>query len=101
MKDALLVLMEALPKGINFEDVMNILLKIDGVKRVHNLRIWALSLDKIAMSAHIAIDPDTKPQTILMVATKGIHDKYNFFEMTLQIEEFQEAMEECVQCKNP
>lgn len=101
MKDALMVLMEALPKGIDFEDVMNILLKIEGVKRVHNLRIWALSLDKCAMSAHIAIDPGTNPQSILMVATKDIHDKYNFFEMTLQIEEFMEAMEECVQCRNP
>lgn len=101
MRDALMVLMEALPKGIDFEDVMNILLKIDGVKRVHNLRIWALSLDKIAMSAHVAIDPGTNPQSILMVATKDIHDRYNFFEMTLQIEEFQDAMEECVQCRNP
>lgn len=55
IKDALLVLMEALPKGIDFEEVMKILVNIDGVKRVHNLRIWALSLDKIAMSAHVAI----------------------------------------------
>lgn len=101
IKDALLVLMEALPKGIDFEDVMNILLKIDGVKRVHNLRIWALSLDKIAMSAHIAIDVGTNPQNILMVATKDIHDKYSFFEMTLQIEEFHNAMEDCAQCRNP
>lgn len=101
MRDALLVLMEALPKGIDFEDVMTILLKIEGVKRVHNLRIWALSLDKIAMSAHMAIDSGTNPQNILMVATKDIHDKYNFFEMTLQIEEFQDAMEDCAQCRNP
>lgn len=55
IKDALLVLMEALPKGIEFEEVMTTLLMIDGVKRVHNLRIWALSLDKVAMSAHVAI----------------------------------------------
>lgn len=44
-----------MPKGIDFNDVMNIFLSIEGVKRVHNLRIWALSLDKIALSAHIAI----------------------------------------------
>jgi zinc transporter 2 len=47
--------MEGAPKGIDFNEVMKILLNIDGVKRVHNLRIWALSLDKIAMSAHVAI----------------------------------------------
>lgn len=55
IKDAIMVLMEALPKGIDFEEVMNIVLNIEGVKRVHNLRIWALSLDKVAMSAHVAI----------------------------------------------
>lgn len=55
IKDTLLVLMEALPKGINFEEVMKILTNIEGVQRVHNLRIWALSLDKVAMSAHVAI----------------------------------------------
>ncbi|KAL1492955.1 hypothetical protein ABEB36_011112 [Hypothenemus hampei] len=101
IKDTMLVLMEALPKGIDFEEVMNILTNIDGVKRVHNLRIWALSLDKIAMSAHVAITPGTNPQNVLMVATKNIHEKYNFFEMTLQIEEFEEFMEDCMQCKNP
>ncbi|ENN81139.1 zinc transporter 2 isoform X2 [Dendroctonus ponderosae] len=101
IKDALLVLMEALPKGIDFEEVMNILVNIDGVKRVHNLRIWALSLDKIAMSAHVAISPGTNPQNVLMMATKNIHDKFNFFEMTLQIEDFEEFMEDCKQCQNP
>lgn len=50
-----MVLMEAIPKGIDFEEMMNILLMIEGVERVHNLRIWALSLDKVAMSAHVAI----------------------------------------------
>ncbi|KAK9723119.1 Cation efflux family [Popillia japonica] len=101
IRDTLQVLMEGIPKGIDFNDVMNILMRIEGVKRVHNLRIWALSLDKIALSAHIAIIPGTNPQEILMTATKNIHDKYNFFEMTLQIEEFQEIMEDCFQCKNP
>lgn len=55
IKDAVMVLMEAIPKGIDFEEMMNILLMIEGVERVHNLRIWALSLDKVAMSAHVAI----------------------------------------------
>lgn len=55
IKDTLVVLMEGIPKGIDFNDVMNVFLSIEGVVRVHNLRIWALSLDKTALSAHIAI----------------------------------------------
>lgn len=55
IRDALTVLMEGAPRGVDFNDVMTTLLKINGVRRVHNLRVWALSLDRIAMSAHVAI----------------------------------------------
>lgn len=101
IKDVLLVLMEGSPRGVDLKEVMDTLLSTEGVKRVHNLRIWALSLDKVAMSAHIAITQGTDPQKILMITTKNIQDRYNFFEMTLQIEEFLECMEACKQCKNP
>lgn len=55
IKDTLLVLMEGMPKGIDFNDVKELFMAIEGVKRVHNLRIWALSMDKLALSAHLAI----------------------------------------------
>lgn len=44
-----------MPRGVDFNDVLNTFLTIDGVQRVHNLRIWALSLDKTALAAHLAI----------------------------------------------
>ena len=76
LKDALLVLMEGnsghlllifldiliflvflpgLPRGLDFNIVQESFLSIEGVSRVHNLRIWALSMDKVALSAHLAI----------------------------------------------
>lgn len=101
IKDTLVVLMEGIPKGIDFASVMDTFLEIDGVVRVHNLRIWALSLDKTALSAHLAIRPGVSPQKVLRHATRDIHARYNFFEMTLQIEEFVENMEACTQCQCP
>ncbi|KAL6255335.1 hypothetical protein P5V15_013674 [Pogonomyrmex californicus] len=99
IKDVVNVLMEGIPKGFEYSQVENTFMQIDGVVKVHNLRIWALSLDKTALSAHLAIKPGTSPQNILRTATRNIHDKYKFFEMTLQIEEFNERMENCKQCK--
>lgn len=101
LKDTLNVLMEGLPKGIDFNSVLNTFLSIDGVMRVHNLRIWALSLDKTALAAHLAIKPGINPHDILKIASRKIHSKFNFFEMTLQIEDFQENMENCKQCQCP
>ncbi|CAH0695548.1 unnamed protein product [Spodoptera exigua] len=101
IKDTLLVLMEGSPRGVDFQEVANTFLSLPGVVRVHNLRMWALSLDKTALSAHLAIRTGVSPQKVLEEATRLVHDKYNFFEMTLQIEEFSDGMEDCSQCKMP
>ncbi|KAJ8736003.1 hypothetical protein PYW08_006659 [Mythimna loreyi] len=101
IKDTLLVLMEGSPRGVDFQEVANTFLSLAGVVRVHNLRMWALSLDKTALSAHLAIRTGVSPQKVLEEATRLVHDKYNFFEMTLQIEEFNDGMEDCSQCKMP
>ncbi|XP_065225157.1 proton-coupled zinc antiporter SLC30A2-like isoform X2 [Planococcus citri] len=101
LRDTMIVLMEGIPKGIDFCDVLNTFLGIEGVVKVHNLRIWALSLDKMALAAHLAVHPGVNTSTILKVASRKIHQKFNFFEMTLQIEEFQEDMANCKQCQDP
>uniref|UniRef100_A0A2A4JWG0 Zinc transporter 2-like n=1 Tax=Heliothis virescens TaxID=7102 RepID=A0A2A4JWG0_HELVI len=101
IKDTLLVLMEGSPRGVDFQEVANTFLSLPGVVRIHNLRMWALSLDKTALSAHLAIRTGVSPQKVLEEATRLVQDKYNFFEMTLQIEEFNDGMEDCSQCKMP
>lgn len=55
IKDVMNVLMEGIPKGFEYSQVESTFMQIDGVVKVHNLRIWALSLDKTALSAHLAI----------------------------------------------
>ncbi|XP_037958263.1 zinc transporter 2 [Teleopsis dalmanni] len=101
MKDALLVLMEGTPSYLHYTEVLNIFQQIEGVERVHNLRIWALSINKIALSAHLAIASDADPKTILQTATTAVHMRYNFFETTIQIEDFTPDMENCKQCSVP
>lgn len=101
LKDTLLVLMEGMPKDVDFNDVLETFLTIDGVVAVHNLRIWALSLGKTALAAHLAIEEKGNPSEILTTATRKIHEKYNFFEMTLQIEYYQPKMQNCTQCQVP
>jgi Co/Zn/Cd efflux system component len=90
-----------IPRGVEFTDVLNTFLDIEGVEKVHNLRIWALSLDKAALSAHLAVKPGTDAGLILKQASRLVHTKFDFFEMTLQIEEFNATMEACDQCQSP
>ncbi|XP_017056822.1 zinc transporter 2 isoform X2 [Drosophila ficusphila] len=101
MKDALLVLMEGTPNYMHYAEVLQIFQGIEGVERVHNLRIWALSINKVALSAHLAIAANANPKMILDAATSAVHLRYNFFETTIQIEEYTAQMESCLQCNVP
>lgn len=49
-----------MPRGVYFNDVLKTLLTIEGVQQVQNLRLWMLSLDKIALSAHLTISEPNK-----------------------------------------
>lgn len=70
IKDVVNVLMEGIPKGFEYSQVESTFMQIDGVVKVHNLRIWALSLDKTALSAHLAISTYTQkynPACVLLI----------------------------------
>lgn len=47
------------------------------------------------------LEPNANTEQILKEATRQVHKKYNFYESTLQIEEFSQEMEDCNQCLNP
>lgn len=47
------------------------------------------------------LGPGTNSHDVLKTASRLIHSKFNFFEMTLQIEDFQEGMKDCTQCQCP
>ncbi|XP_074832318.1 proton-coupled zinc antiporter SLC30A2 isoform X2 [Carettochelys insculpta] len=55
LQDVVLVLMEGTPKGVDFNNVKEILLSINGVKALHSLHIWALTVSHPVLSVHIAI----------------------------------------------
>jgi Co/Zn/Cd efflux system component len=44
----------ALPPNIKYEDVSRDLHQIPKVVRVHNLHIWCLTMEKVALSVHLA-----------------------------------------------
>merc|ERR1740137_243218 len=101
LRNTIGVLLEATPSGISHDIVKNTFLNVEGIKQVHNLRIWSLTTDKTALAAHLVIEKGLDAQQVLQDATKKIRSKYELYEMTLQVEEFQNDMMACDQCKDP
>ena len=94
------VIMEGTPVGVSYSRVRNILLAVPGIRQVHNLRVWSLTTDKAALAAHLVIEAGQNEEVVLQQATTAIRREYGLYEMTLQVEQFQQDMESCGQCRD-
>ncbi|XP_067863152.1 proton-coupled zinc antiporter SLC30A2-like [Heptranchias perlo] len=101
LKDVLHVLMEGTPKGMDFNDVKETLLLIDGVKAMHSLHIWALTVNQPVLSVHIVINDDANAQVILAEANQMLQSKFDIYSTTIQIENYSRDMVECRECQEP
>lgn len=101
MRDILLVLMEGTPSGVRYSEVRERLLAVRGVKAVHNLHIWALTMNQAVLSAHIAIDESVDAQTVLREMTQACFSSYNFHSITIQMERQADLKPGCTLCEDP
>jgi cobalt-zinc-cadmium efflux system protein len=56
--DAAHILLEGVPKGVNIQDVVDEIKKVNHVTDVHRLHLWSICSNISALSAHVMIDPD-------------------------------------------
>lgn len=87
IKKTLNILMQAVPKDLDVNEIRKELKAIDGVIKVRHPHAWVLTLNKNIFSAHLLTDDPTKIQAILEEATRLLKSKYEFYFSTLQVEE--------------
>ncbi|MCK7473173.1 MAG: hypothetical protein MZV49_05970 [Rhodopseudomonas palustris] len=54
-REALHTLLEGVPVGISLPDVGKRMASVEGALSVHDLHIWSLGSERIALSAHVAL----------------------------------------------
>ncbi|KAF2363753.1 Cation efflux protein [Trinorchestia longiramus] len=94
------VLMEGVPPGVDYNAICANLTAIPGVKMVHSLHVWTLTVDKNALSVHIAIGPDSESETVLRAAQRVVRYRHHIFHTTIQVERYDShLMDNCNQCQ--
>uniref|UniRef100_A0AAZ1X542 Proton-coupled zinc antiporter SLC30A8 n=1 Tax=Oreochromis aureus TaxID=47969 RepID=A0AAZ1X542_OREAU len=101
LRDILLVLMEGTPSGVKYGEVRDGLLAVKGVTAVHNLHIWALTVNQAVLSAHVAIDESVDAQTVLREMTQACFASYKFHSVTIQMERQADLKPGCTLCEDP
>ncbi|XP_053317289.1 probable proton-coupled zinc antiporter SLC30A3 [Spea bombifrons] len=101
LRDVFWVLMEGAPRSVSHGSVKEVLLSVGGVRSVHSLRLWALTLSQNVVSVHLAIDESCDADVVLTEATGLLQSKFDFYASTIQVEKYLEDMAVCQQCQDP
>lgn len=88
IKEAVLILFEAVPGSIDFDEVHKAISELPMVRDVHDLHIWSLSSQEIALSCHVCVDDSdyTNGPTLIGKINQLLHDRFGIGHGTIQIE---------------
>ena len=82
------ILLEGLPRGIRLEAVARAMLSVEGVQEVHDIHIWTLGTDLLALSCHVRI-PDMhmeESEKILAGVREILAHDFHITHTTIQFE---------------
>ncbi len=88
LKEATMIFMEAVPRGIDYDEVKAAIRTHSKVCDVHDLHIWSLSSTSLALSCHIRLnqaDYDSAPEIINEVS-RILDERFNIGHATIQCE---------------
>ena len=88
LKDSFKMSVDAVPAGIELEEITRIILSVKHIVNVHHIHIWPLSTTENALTAHIIIDDrlpfDEKLKVIQQLKHELIH--HNIHHSTIELE---------------
>jgi cobalt-zinc-cadmium efflux system protein len=58
LRDALSVLMESAPTGLDLAEVRTHMSEVEGVVAIHDLHVWTITSGMPSLSAHVTVEPD-------------------------------------------
>jgi cobalt-zinc-cadmium efflux system protein len=86
LREAIDVLLQATPRGVDIGDVRSHLLRADGVVDIHDLHAWTLTSGKHVVSAHVVIEATAHPPAVLDELCACLTDDFDFEHSTIQLE---------------
>jgi cobalt-zinc-cadmium efflux system protein len=87
LRDTTRVLMEAVPSAIDLKEIGNAMAALQGVGSVHDLHVWAIAPERVALSAHIDVAKLAEWPRILKDTRALLLQRYGIDHVTLQPEE--------------
>src|SRR3954470_20254313 len=85
VRDALDVLMEAAPAGIDVTEVGEAMAAVPGVREVHDLHVWTVTSGFPALAAHVLTNPAEDVDEVRARVEAVLHERFEIHHTTLQM----------------
>lgn len=86
IRESVSILMQSVPKGIDLEEVRMAIERIQGVQKVHDLHVWAVTSGIFTLSAHAVTDGNEDFQRVLNEIEGMLRDRFRIEHTTVQLE---------------
>jgi cobalt-zinc-cadmium efflux system protein len=86
LRESLLVLMEGVPAELDYQRVGQYLAGVAGVASVHDLHIWHMSGERVALSAHLVVTEPAHWPAVLFECQRMLAHEFEITHVTLQPE---------------
>jgi len=88
LTESLKLSLDAVPSSIDMEKIKREVLKIQGIKEIHHIHIWAMSTSKNAMTAHLILEENVSEKQASEIKNKLKHEleHLNIHHTTLETE---------------
>jgi cobalt-zinc-cadmium efflux system protein len=86
LREAVDILMEATPKGIDIAAVRQAMSGVCGCGNIHDLHVWAIGSGKLALSGHVAVAERIDRDRLLLDMNRLLRERFKIGHVTLQVE---------------
>jgi cobalt-zinc-cadmium efflux system protein len=86
VKESLSILMQSVPKGIRLEEVQQTIESVDGVAKVHDLHVWAVTSGVYTLSAHAVVEVGGDLHDVLNGIEHTLKQRFKIEHTTIQLE---------------
>src|SRR5437016_3263608 len=86
LKQAVNVLLEGTPTHLDLAEIEAAIVRVPGVRRVHDLHVWTLTSGREAMSAHVIVTDVGESDRLLRQLHEVLHARFGIDHTTIQLE---------------
>lgn len=89
LREAMNLLLDAVPAHVDPEAVEQYLGTLPEVCEVHNLHVWSMSTTEVALTAHLVLPWPAAPPAFLSSLQHALEDRFRIHHITIQLEDNQ------------